>query len=145
MKTLEAIPPNLELVIQVRRTYQALRTKLDAMLAPTGLTTPQCTALAYLERAGKVSSSELARAESVTAQTMHVLVAGLESSGLVVREPHPDHGRIILVSLTSEGRGALRRAREVAARMQEQMVAGLSASQRASLLRLLGDIERALA
>jgi len=145
LKSVEAIPPNLELVTRLRRTYQALRTKLDAMLAPTGLTTPQCTALAYLETAGKVSSSDLARAESVTAQTMRVLVAGLESSGFVVREPHPSHGRIILVSLTSEGRRALRRAREVAARVQEQMVAGLSESQRASLLRLLGDIERALA
>ena len=145
MRTAEDIPPNLELVIQVRRTYQALRAKLDAMLAPTGLTTPQCTALAYLDSAGKVSSSELARAESVTAQTMHVLVAGLESSGLVVREPHPSHGRILLVSLTGEGRSAIRRAREVAARVQEQIVAGLSEPERASLLRLLADVERALA
>ena len=145
MRTQEAIPPNLELVIQVRRTYQALRTRLDAVLAPTGLTTPQCTALAFLDSAGKASTSELARAESVTAQTMHVLVAGLERSGLVVREPHPSHGRILLVSLTSEGRRALRRAREVAARVQEQMVAGLPESQRPSLLRLLRDVERALA
>ena len=145
MRTAEDIPPNLELVIQVRRTYQALRAKLDAMLAPTGLTTPQCTALAYLDSAGKVSSSELARAESVTAQTMHVLVAGLESSGLVVREPHPSHGRILLVSLTGEGRSAIRRAREVAARVQEQIVAGLPEPERASLLRLLADVERALA
>jgi len=145
LRTEQDIPPDLALVVQLRRTYQALRTRLDTELAPTGLTTPQCTALALLDSAGKASSSDLARAEAVTAQTMQVLVAGLESSGLVVREPHPNHGRILLVSLTTEGQHALRRAREVARRVQEEMVAGLSESESESLSRLLGHVERALA
>ena len=144
MRTRQDIPPNLAFVVQLRRTYQALRTRLDAELGPTGLTTPQCTALALLDSAGKASSSELARAEAVTAQTMQVLVAGLESSGLVVREPHPNHGRILLVSLTTEGEHALGRAREVAGRVQDEMVAGLSESERESLLRLLAHVERTL-
>jgi DNA-binding MarR family transcriptional regulator len=139
-----AIPPNPDFLVQLRRTQHAVRTRLDTVLAPTGVTTPQYAVLAFLEE-GERSSSELARAGSVTAQTMNVLVAGLEDAGLVTRRRHPGHGRILLVGLTDGGREALQRGRKLAVRLQDQILAGLSRSERAALLRSLEEIEQATA
>jgi DNA-binding MarR family transcriptional regulator len=137
-----AIPSFPDILVQLRRTQHAVRIRLDTVLAPTGVTTPQYAVLAFLEE-GERSSSELARAGAVTAQTMNVMVAGLQDAGLVIRRRHPGHGRILLVGLTDRGRQALRRGRELAVRLQDQVLVGLSRSERAALLRSLEEIERA--
>src|SRR5712692_7035397 len=105
------IPSQPDFLIQLRRTQHAVRTRLDADLASTGLTTPQYTVLAALERAGELSASELAREFGMTAQTVNVMVKALEACGLLQRNPHPDHGRILQASLTGAGRRALKRGR----------------------------------
>jgi DNA-binding MarR family transcriptional regulator len=74
-----------EFLIQLRRTQHAVRTRMDADLAPAGLTTPQYTVLAALEREGGLSASDLARELGMTAQTVNVLVKGLERGGLIRR------------------------------------------------------------
>jgi len=56
---------------------------------------PQYTVLAALDRGGELSSSELARELGMSAQTVNVLVKGLESAGLLRRSRHPNHGRIL--------------------------------------------------
>jgi DNA-binding MarR family transcriptional regulator len=53
-------------LVQLRRTQHAVRTRLDADLAETGLTTPQYTVLAALEREGELSASDLAREFGMT-------------------------------------------------------------------------------
>ncbi|HEV3103154.1 MAG TPA: helix-turn-helix domain-containing protein, partial [Candidatus Dormibacteraeota bacterium] len=68
------IPPQPDLLIQLRKTQHAVRTRLDTELANTGLTTPQYTVLAALERDEELSSSDLAREFGMSAQTVNVLV-----------------------------------------------------------------------
>src|SRR4030081_393418 len=99
----QAIPSEPDFLIQLRRTQHAVRTRLDADLAATGLTTPQYTVMAGLAREGGLSASDLAREAGLTAQTMNVLVRGLETLGLVRRVNHPEHGRILLANLTPAG------------------------------------------
>ena len=101
------IPPQPDFLVQLRRTQHAVRNRLDADLASTGLTMPQYTVLAALDRRGDLSSSELARELGMTAQTVNVLVKGLETAGLLRRTRHPSHGRILLAELTATGRRAL--------------------------------------
>src|SRR3981081_3589407 len=96
-----SIPRQPDFLIQLRRTQHAVRTRLDADLAATGLTTPQYTVLAVVEREGELSASDLGREIGMTAQTMNVLVRGLEAYGLLRRVSHPEHGRILLASLTA--------------------------------------------
>src|ERR1700674_3724258 len=110
----QAIPSEPDFLVLLRRTQHAVRTRLDADLAPTGLTTPQYTVLAALERSGELSASDLAREFGMTAQTVNVLVKGLEACGLVRRVSHPEHGRILLASQTPAGRRALVGGRELA-------------------------------
>lgn len=140
-----AIPPQPDFLIQLRRTQHAVRNRLDADLEATGLTMPQYTVLAALEQAGELSASDLARELGMTAQTVNVLVTGLEAGGLVRRSRHPGHGRILLASLTEPGRRALKRGRVLALAVQDRLLADLTPSDRTTLMRWLKTIERARA
>ena len=136
------IPPQPDFLIQLRQTQHAVRTRLDADLAATGLTTPQYAALATLDREGELSASDLAREFGLTAQTMNVLVRGLEAMGLLRRVAHPDHGRILLASLTPAGRRALKRGRTLALAVEERVLSGLTSAERSNLMSWLKGIER---
>ncbi len=138
-----AIPSQPEFLIQLRQTQHAVRTRLDADLAATGLTMPQLTVLAALEREGELSASDLAREFGMTAQTVNVLVKSLESSRLVRRSRHPAHGRILLASLTPAGKRALEQGRAVGLGVEDRLLSSLSATDRRLLMRLLKAIETA--
>ena len=143
--TRPAIPRQPEFLIQLRQTQHAVRNLLDAGLAGTGLTMPQYAVLAEIGEKGELSASDLAREIGMTAQTVNVLVQGLETSGLLSRSRHPTHGRILLASLTPAGRKALRQGVEVAAGVQDKLLSCVPAAERPRLLRQLKAIEQASA
>jgi DNA-binding MarR family transcriptional regulator len=136
------VPAQPDFLIQLRRTQHAVRTQLDAELAATGLTTPQYTVLAALEREGELSASDLAREFGMSAQTVNVLVTALEACGLLRRSRHPDHGRILLASLTEPGVRALEHGREVALTVQDRFLCRLTPSDRETLMGCLKAIEQ---
>lgn len=136
-----SIPPQPEFLIQLRRTQHAVRTWLDTALTETGLTTPQYTMLAALDRRGELSASDLAREFGMTAQTVNVLAQALESCGRLRRERHPDHGRILLLSLTPRGRRSLNKGRQVALGIQDRALRSLKPAERATLMSLLEAVE----
>ncbi len=63
------------------------------------------TQLAILARldAGRMTTADLARAESMKPQSMGAALAQMEEEGLVARQPHPTDGRQILYALTPAG------------------------------------------
>jgi DNA-binding MarR family transcriptional regulator len=138
-----AIPPQPDFLVQLRRTQHAVKTRLDADLAETGLTSPQFAVLAVLDREGKLSASDLAREFGMTAQTLNVLVKALETCGLLRRSRHPTHGRILLASLTAAGRRALAQGRAVGVALQDRALSDLSPADRRRLIRHLKTIEQA--
>jgi DNA-binding MarR family transcriptional regulator len=83
--------------------------RLRAEANPDELTWSQTAALARLERAGSMTTAELARAESVKPQSMGATLAELEREGLVERRPHPSDGRQVLFALTEAGVEARRK------------------------------------
>jgi DNA-binding MarR family transcriptional regulator len=139
---LPVVRPQPDFLIQLRRTQHAVRTRLDADLAATGLTTPQYTVLAALEREGELSASDLAREFGMSPQTVNVLVQGLETFGLLRRLNHPNHGRILLASLTPAGRRTLKHGRALAIAVQDLVLSDLSSADRSTLMRCLKVIER---
>src|ERR1700682_612603 len=143
--TRPAIPRQPEFLIQLRQTQHAVRNLLDAGLAETGLTMPQYAVLAEIDEKGELSASDLAREIGMTAQTVNVLVQGLETSGLRSRSRHPTHGRILLASLTPAGRKALRHGVAVAGGVQEKLLSCVPAAERPRQLRQLKAIEQASA
>ncbi|MYW64056.1 MarR family transcriptional regulator [Streptomyces sp. SID8379] len=100
----------------VRRTLQ--------LPVDSGLTMPQRTALSQLERLGPTTSSALAREVQITAQAMGATLGVLRDRGFVERTPDPDDGRRMVLTVTEDGRQALRDKRNARA----ELIAGVLSS-----------------
>lgn len=61
-----------------------------------------------LARGGPATAAELARSEQITPQAMSATLGALEERRLVERRPDPADGRRVLMSLTQDGRRAVR-------------------------------------
>jgi DNA-binding MarR family transcriptional regulator len=89
--------------------------RLRAEANPGDLTWSQLATLARLEKAGAMTTADLARSERVKPQSMGTTLSDLEQEGLVQRRPHPTDGRQVLFELTAAGIEA-RRQRHTAKR-----------------------------
>jgi DNA-binding MarR family transcriptional regulator len=67
------------------------------------LTVPESSALSRLERGGPATSSDLARLERISPQSMGVTVAALLDRALIERSRDPEDGRRIVLSITEAG------------------------------------------
>jgi DNA-binding MarR family transcriptional regulator len=111
------------------RTVQAMES-LDLTPALFGL-------LNFLGAREGAIQQEIGSAMGIDPSTMVALVDKLERAGLARRRPHPDDRRAREVLITAKGRRALERARRMAAEVEEEVLQGLSASERRQLLALL--------
>jgi DNA-binding MarR family transcriptional regulator len=109
-----ALQASVRLLVQRLRQTQAVE---------GDLTSPETSALARLDRTGPTTSSELARLERISPQSMGATVAALEERGLVERVPDPDDGRRAILSLTTGGQDLLRRRRTARSEMLSQALA----------------------
>ena len=105
--------------LDVRDVAAALRVSMGLLLrrlrqvgVPGELTVPETSALARLDRNGPATSSELARVEQISPQSMGATLSALEARGLVTRDPDARDGRRILLSVTEAGRQLLRDKRD---------------------------------
>lgn len=129
----------------LRQTIHAFNTAMENGLREHKLTSPQFGALFVLETEPGLSAADVARAMGTTPQAANVLIAGMEQDGLVYREPHPTHGRILEIYPTDEGLRRFRTARPSIRRLETQMCEGFSASQVATVKRWLVEAARAVA
>lgn len=67
------------------------------------ITLAEASALARLERCGPATSSDLARMDRISPQSMGATVAVLLERGLIERSRDPEDGRRIVLSVTGEG------------------------------------------
>lgn len=111
-----------------------MHTAIDGALRSIGLTTLQYAALSALGSSPRLSGAKLARRGFVTPQTMNAIVAGLEAAGLILRRPHPAHGRMLQAYPTEAGRDLLSRADREAEAVNQRMLAGLDQGERRQLL-----------
>jgi DNA-binding MarR family transcriptional regulator len=121
------------LLYRVKQVELAIRSRLDDIFRPAGLTALQYTALTVLERHEDMSAAQLARHSFVTAQSMADMIAALQVRGLIERHRDRADRRRLVVALTADGRALLDRYRETVADLEERMLAGLSEADVASL------------
>jgi DNA-binding MarR family transcriptional regulator len=117
-------------------TQHQLRQRLDAELSAIGITAPQNAVLLAVADNPRISNADLARAAFVTPQTMQGILSNLERAGLIVRSPHPVHGRVIMTDLTESGRKAAGAGTIAAEAVERKMLSGLSAEE----AKLLGSL-----
>jgi DNA-binding MarR family transcriptional regulator len=113
------------LLYSVKQVELAIRSHLDELLRPTGITTTQYTALTVLGQRDGLSSAELARLSFVTAQSMGDLVTGLEQRGLIRRERDPANRRRLLITMTPAGHAVLAAQLPAIRTLERLMLSGL--------------------
>jgi DNA-binding MarR family transcriptional regulator len=104
-----------------------------SLTAPDGLSLTAAATLAAIERFGPQRLTALAAREGVTQPAMTQLISRLEDAGLVRRESHPDDGRVVLVTITDEGRATLAQRRDTRAARLAVILARLSPEHLAAL------------
>ena len=134
-----AVPTASEpmLLYLVKQVELAVRSHLDNLLRPAGLTALQYTALTVLERHPDMSAAQLARNSFVTAQSMADMITALEGRGLIERHRDQADRRRLVVALTSAGRELLDDYRNQVAALEKRMLAGLGSDETSQLRRSL--------
>jgi len=129
----------------VARLERAVRAGIAERVRPYGLTTLQYTALSVLERHGApLSNAQLARRAYMTPQAMSEVIEALETNGLIRRDRHPSHRRVLPATLTGKGRRILAQCDDAVDEMESLMLASLTERERAQLRESLKAAVRAL-
>jgi DNA-binding MarR family transcriptional regulator len=118
----------------LRVSIGLLRRRLRQAQADGGLTLPETSALARLDRGGPTTSAALARIEQISPQSMGATLGALEARGLIERGSDPQDGRRAVMSVTEAGLQALRDRRNAGT---EQLAQALSTGFTRSELRQL--------
>lgn len=135
--SVKAAHPEPTLLYVMKQVELAVRSHLDDVFRPIGMTALQYTALTVLERHPDLTSAQLARNSFVTAQTMADMVTALQERGLIERHRDAMDRRRLVLALTRDGRALLSRYRGKVAALEEQMLAGLSDRDARTLRRSL--------
>ncbi len=137
----QAERPDLELapiqvLSRISRLAQLLDDRRSQAFAEHGLAAHEFDVLAALRRSGppyEQTPGQLLEATHVTSGTMTNRLDRLAERHLIVRKSHPADGRQVIIRLTGTGRRRVDAAFEALLSSEEALLAGLPASQRASL------------
>ncbi|MFF4112857.1 MarR family winged helix-turn-helix transcriptional regulator [Streptomyces sp. NPDC001714] len=132
------------LLYMVKQVELVVRSHLDELVKPAGITALQYTALTVLERHDGLSAAQLARDSFVTAQSMADLVRSLETRGLIRRERNPRNRRELLILLTDAARELLAEVAGPVRELEERMVRELTAHQEEQFRQALSKAWHAL-
>lgn len=99
-------------VTSIMRVQQLVLARIDATLAPLGLTFARFEALMLLDfsRTGRLPLSKIGQRLQVHPASVTNAIDRLQDDGLVERIAHPTDGRTTLAAITPAGRRLVRRA-----------------------------------
>jgi DNA-binding MarR family transcriptional regulator len=140
----EGIHLDTSLGYLLKEAASALRTSMEAVLRPLGMTITHYSCLELLAQRPGLSNSELARGAFVSRQSMNVLLQALEADGLVRRADEAPAGRALPTELTAAGRRQLAVASAAVRGVEDTMRSGLDAADQDQLRRLLASCVTAL-
>lgn len=113
-------------------------------IATTGVCTSDFAVLETLMNRGPSRVNDIAGRVMLTSGSMTAAVDRLEERGLVRRTPDPTDARARVVELTPTGSALIEPAFEAHEATMDAVFAGLSAEERASLLKLLLKLRTSL-
>jgi MarR family transcriptional regulator, lower aerobic nicotinate degradation pathway regulator len=106
-------------------------------LASAGARRHHYSLLAALDHAGPASQAALSRTTMIDRSDMVATVNELAALDLVARTPDPTDRRRNVVTITPAGRRHLRKLDRLLAKIQDELLAPLSAAERRQLIQLL--------
>jgi DNA-binding MarR family transcriptional regulator len=122
-------------VVRLNRKLRAQRTSGDVSLT-------QVSALSTLHKCGAMTPGQLAAKEGVQPPSMTRVIAALEESGYVERNPHPSDGRQAIVSLSERGLAYVQATISVREAWLDRRLAELSGDEREVLAQAADIIDR---
>ncbi|GAB2733317.1 MarR family winged helix-turn-helix transcriptional regulator [Arthrobacter bambusae] len=121
----------------LKEAASALRTAMESVLRPLGMSITHYACLELLAQRPGLSNSELARGAFVSRQSMNVLLQALEREGLVSRATEASVGRILPTELTAHGRQQLEAASAAVKAVEDTMRSGLTGEEQKQLQAML--------
>jgi DNA-binding MarR family transcriptional regulator len=106
-----------------------------------GVTLTELRILATLGRHQALSVNEASRLTGIDKAWVSRSVAALVKRKLVTREAHPSDSRMVLLSLTAQGKTKVQQMVPLAASRNERLLAGLNKKQRAVFNEILDRIQ----
>ena len=119
------------------RLWRASHTRTADALAPLGLTPALFAVLNVLGAREGTIQQQLSSDMGIDPSAMVKLINELEGAGLADRRRRPNDRRAWEVTITPKGRRTLQRARRLASQVEDEVLGGLTATDRRELLRLL--------
>ncbi|MBA1145053.1 MarR family winged helix-turn-helix transcriptional regulator [Mesorhizobium neociceri] len=119
------------------------RERLAPLFARFGLQAGEFDVLATLRRSGQpyaLTPTALYEATMVTSGAMTNRLDRLEKAGLILRGPHPNDRRGIVVQLTEKGLALIDEALAAHVANEHEILAGLTVAEREKLAELLGKL-----
>ena len=117
-------------VIDLSHAFGLLVRRVRAAAAAQELSLTEAAVMSRLAKDGPATTADLARAESMKPQSMGATIAALEDMGMVERKPHPTDGRQVNIELTAKGEALRSRADAAVLRVEQRMLARLTAATR---------------
>lgn len=133
----------IALIGRLMRSSRLLQLEVERSLDTFGLTINEFNTLNALRRSGpphRLSPKQVGVSLLFSSGGLTKLLERLESRGLVAREPDPDDGRGVLVSLTPAGKSLQEEAMAAHQVNEEQLLQPLTADQRRRLNSILRDL-----
>lgn len=133
--------------INVARTGSLLMAEVTRRRRPyVDISVAAFQVLAIIEGEGApLPPSVVAERMVTTSGTMTSILDTLVRRGLVVRTPHPDDRRMLLIDITDAGREVVDLVLPVTHRVNKEMFSMLTEPERQQLLALLGRVQERLA
>jgi DNA-binding MarR family transcriptional regulator len=138
--------PGSDVGFALRNLMQTFRQRVETALREQALdlSFAHGMVLKHLAKEPGLSGAQLARRTIVTAQSMNGLLHGLESTGMVVRERHPENRRTDCWFMTRAGYRQIQQVGEIVDGIITRMLASLSKADAARLSDLLQECAGAL-
>jgi DNA-binding MarR family transcriptional regulator len=128
----------------LKEASSALRTAMESVLRPLGMTITHYSCLELLAQRPGLSNSDLARGAFVTRQSMNVLLQALERDGFVTRSTQAAVGKALPTQLTPLGRQRLDEASAAVRSVEVRMLSALSADEQSQALTILRSMIHSL-
>ncbi|MFJ5272492.1 MarR family winged helix-turn-helix transcriptional regulator [Streptomyces sp. NPDC088358] len=134
------VAPTSMLGFHMKRAEQAIVARKAHGVRDLDITEAQCKVLGYLTGGVAKSCTQLSKEALVTSQTMTGIVKNLEAKELVERHASPDHGRVMLVSLTPAGEKRAAAAKSFSQRVEHGLREAMTEEDYARLVGLLDRV-----
>lgn len=123
MQTMNKEPTGI--LYLIGRAEKAISRQMRKALKPLGLSLRHYTALSVFSTYQTISSAKLAELTIVSPQASNELIKDMEERGWIIKQPDPNHGRIIQIQLTETGKAMLATSNSVVADLDQKIFGDL--------------------